>query len=67
MGRPMLDLLNDIEVCGREPYAEIGRAPGPTLLEKLLLEVFRADVDGGLEETEDVNEGLRMWLFCTKY
>ena len=57
-----MDLLNDIAVCGRAPYAEPGRAPGPTLLEKLLLDVFR---EVFLEETEDENdEFLVSPLFC---
>lgn len=64
LGRPIVDLLNAIEVCGREPYPVVGRALGPRLLEKLLLDVFRDETELPREETEDV-EGLRMWLlFC---
>jgi hypothetical protein len=65
LGRPIVDLLNAIEVCGREAYPDVGRAPGPRLLEKLPIDVFRDETEVAREETEDVDEGLRMWLlFC---
>jgi len=63
----MADLLNDTEVCGLEPYADFGRMLGPTLLEKLLLDVCR-DEDGGRDDMEELSDGLRIWLaFCVNY
>lgn len=43
-------------------YAERGLAPGPTLVEKLPLDVFRDDTDAVREvrdDTEEENEGFR--------
>jgi hypothetical protein len=56
MGRPIEDLLKAIEVCGRESYAETGRPLGPTLLEKLPLDVFRDETEGVRDEDEDEND-----------
>jgi hypothetical protein len=56
-GRAIADLLKAIEVCGRGIwYAETGRDPGPTLLEKLLLDVCRDEAEGAFDETEDEND-----------
>lgn len=62
IGRPSVDLLNANEVCGLEPYADFGRRPGPTLLEKLLLDVCRDKVEGCRDDIEEVSEGLRILL-----
>lgn len=52
----MVDLLNAIEVCGRELYAESGRMPGPTLFAKLPLDVFREEAEVVREEIEEEYE-----------
>ncbi|KAG0647444.1 Vacuolar sorting-associated 66 [Hyphodiscus hymeniophilus] len=50
-----------MEVGGRVPYADFGLVPGPTLLEKLPLDVLRDDREGVrvCEDTEDENEVFR--------
>lgn len=50
-----------MDVGGREPYADFGLLPGPTLLEKLPLDAPRDDIDGVrvCEDTEDENDVLR--------
>ena len=35
-----------MEVWGREPYADLGRLPRPTLLEKLPFDALRDDTEG---------------------
>ena len=47
----MVERLKDIEVCGRPP--------GPTLLEKLLLDVCREETDGARDDTDEENDGFR--------
>ena len=41
------------------PYADGGRAPGPTLLEKLLLDELREDTDGVRDDVDELNDGFR--------
>ena len=60
VGRVVVDWLNAIEVCGRLPYADRGRLPGPTLLEKLPFDVFRDDTDGVRDDIEDEKELFRI-------
>jgi len=67
-GRGLADIIRDevdwlYEVCGRALYAERGREPGPTLLEKLPLDVFRDDTDAVRElrvDTDEENEVFRV-------
>jgi hypothetical protein len=61
--RVMVDWLNAIEVCGRLPYEDGGRAPGPTLLAKLEFDAVRDDAVR--EDTEDAKEVLRAPLAPT--
>jgi hypothetical protein len=53
--------VNATDVGGREPYADLGRFPGPTLLEKLPLDVLRDDTEfvRVCEDTEDESDVLR--------
>ena len=50
----------DIAVFGRDPNADFGLYPGPTLLEKLLVDVWREITDGVRDDdTELASDGLR--------
>lgn len=51
----VVDWLN----CDLPPYEDFGRPLGPTLLAKLLFDVFRDDADGARDDVEEVNEGFR--------
>jgi hypothetical protein len=52
-GRFEVDWLKDIDVCGRPP--------GPTLLEKLLLDVCREDTDGVRDDDiDEVKDAFRL-------
>lgn len=55
----VFDLALDIEVCGRAPYDDGGRTPGPTLLAKLLAEVFLEEEDCGRDDVDEAIDVLR--------
>lgn len=56
----VVDWLN----CDLPPYEDFGRPLGPTLLAKLLFDVFRDDTDGA-REVEEVKDGFRPCIdFC---
>lgn len=59
MDEVVFDLVLDIEVCGRPPYDEGGRTPGPTLLAKLLAEVFLEEEDCCRDDVDEAIDVLR--------